>query len=860
MSSIQPVINILCKAKICIEKRFTEAINEFPTQIEFLKDFPSILDEYQQDYTQPLLLWLYVLINNPFDIKQILSNTEIIKIFEFLYLNTNKHDNMDKFVFKTIARLLNNTRNYILIEEKRNKQIFHTRVLYEIVKINKMKIDIIIDEKESVLVQRYKVKTISYQESDTENINKLLRLLNTENAKLGWTLAKSIVRHLNESNLNAVVDIIHESLNDIFAKEYLWINSSLVFSMLILKGYDLKNMYRICKPMIFYDNRIENKYEIVREYGLFLLWSCIRRNIGIMNFNKENEIDKENIRNEYENKIQVSCTKECFSKFDNSRNKHVNQFDDSINEYNFISNLIIDLIIVSSFDTSLNCRRAASTVLIELIGRNKISNANLITEKINFHIVKRIENTYKNIEFLCNIVPRLSHNLYEYAIKKIITPNVFSHGKIYCEIIKNQSKCICELNIHFNDSFVSLIAQVYLFNAFYDKNFCKECSNTKIFKTISNLTLNKYFNVRFFDLFIENYLITMNILQKMSINITENVFFLLDKDACYTETYKLINSDNYELLYKNFIRKSNKSYILANYSNKMYEIKILEKYFLILQGNDTLKKSVVAMAISNYFNIKEYQLRDDNKNSYTINQKVEENNKNIISKQEILIKIIDLLLKGLEDYSVDYNGDIGSSMRQECLEIFYKYNLNIVYKYLIRYSVDKCPKLRNNSIKKLQNSTKNVTNDCEIYLKNYNDNYIKLMIGNCFTDEIIHLLASIQSFNSLSDKLKDEFVYGILCTFKNCDGYVYNQISKVLFDIYYKDFSFQMIVDKFFALSQRYLVLSTYFLYEIWKETSDTQIKDKIKSMFKERNDEKIGPRVKNMIQIVLNEECDIIT
>ncbi|KAM0677221.1 hypothetical protein BDAP_002232 [Binucleata daphniae] len=468
-------------------------ITVLPTDIFYLKNIVSHLHTYKNDYSIHLQVWFFVLLQNPFDIKKILTKNETNNILQFLAENINKRSDLIKYNVRTIAMCykssidceykdvqktkhqnnenkcnmkdnryvatqthkaytsiktvndtnLNISDDYVIAKQVNTSintandtilavfdkygftETIKYRIIYEMVKISKhtrnMQFDIKFDKNDNIAITRYKIKIISHQDFSQNNLNNILQFIDTENTKLGWTLSKSVVMMLKNKDYKAFMMQLQKMMFDSkknkaknmmadhalpnnddktttnntdeskninmcndtslvndykeIYNENLWINATTILAMLTLNKTSNSNIFdrstinfyqqTVCS-MIFYTNKTNNKSEYVRQTGLFLFWVCIRSNMEIF------------------------------------RNKTA----------------ILYLVLVSLTDNSLTCRRAASTVLFEFFGRYEIKNSNAITNLINFHSVKRMENNVKTIRNVMNIYPHLKQPVIYELYKK----------------------------------------------------------------------------------------------------------------------------------------------------------------------------------------------------------------------------------------------------------------------------------------------------------------------------------------------------------------------------------------------------------------------------------------------------------
>ncbi|KAM0677220.1 hypothetical protein BDAP_002231 [Binucleata daphniae] len=503
----------------------------------------------------------------------------------------------------------------------------------------------------------------------------------------------------------------------------------------------------------------------------------------------------------------------------------------------------------------------------------------------------------------------------------------------FCTLNKTKSNyCFANHNdlfFSFDNSICSILCSLYLVIAKEKINECKDCRESETYTIIKQVTIKEYENNKYFNEIVEAYVdaiyyisakkINFDANDNKSNNIVQNIIFLMDKNLYTTRTSeiakKYISSD---VLYNNFAKKTNNNYIMANSENTKYFEQVCKKYISILEGTDVAKKACVIAALRE---IKLKKSADNTKNDdrYLLFSFTEQQINNILDE----IKMIayngeyqttkyDLIsenlmynaLKGLEDYSVDFRGDIGSNVRIEALRLLSESETNKIENYLIRYLVDKCVKLRKEALKIL--SKIKLSNNLQEFYNKYKETYINKLMNSAEQNEInkidkksqinmtyqdkmnkndvndkqtqhsntaeennknmqdcdfdkqieclnenIHFCTILSLLDMLNENYVQDFCIGYFCTFKNC--------SSTLFEMLLTKSGESMKITKtafvFFEKEKRYLLLSAYFLYEMYKLNENEKIKSKVQEIVTQNKNKKYGGRVKEIIQKILEKQ-----
>ncbi|EJW04281.1 hypothetical protein EDEG_01453 [Edhazardia aedis USNM 41457] len=262
--------------------------------------------------------------------------------------------------------------------------------------------------------------------------------------------------------------------------------------------------------------------------------------------------------------------------------------------------ILSDLILVSLFDSSLDCRRAASTVLLELIGRVGFEHGSELLDLINFHTVKRVSNCYTIACKVINLIPELSKIIESYLFTLLSKYSVFETGKHIAEFVGKKYKCTCEIQYDFSRECIEIFYAICCIINEYNNlgKICSNCESNIYFKMIKVLNIKNFVNCSNFALLVKSYLKTVHILINSPDNTAiQNILFLLDKNIepyLISKVSDIISDSDYKnTLLKTFARKSNEAYILSTTKHLLVNKNVYKKYITILNSNDPEKRAFV---------------------------------------------------------------------------------------------------------------------------------------------------------------------------------------------------------------------------------------------------------------------------
>lgn len=790
-------------------------IAQLPTDIENFELISFYLSQYSHKFPKSLILLIYNLSISPFT-KNFVKDPSFLKdTLEFLVTNLNKEKRIDKYIYKIIAQFIQNyniKKEFIKVNTvldlmyigkntteveifELNDRLYY-RIMKELACLGKYNVlkKIVIEKENTYIIKRLKIKILSHQDITIDHVNHLLSFLNDRNTQLGWTLGKALVRIITCHASDDIVNILVANLTNIFAHETLWINTAHIFSFLILKGiisYNTCNTHNyefILKQMIpemIYYNTIDSISEQVRESGLFIMWSLIR---------KDSYVDKENV--------------------------------------------LRDLISISLLDFSLQCRRAACTVLLEFAQRNHNKKYEIVTDFINLQNVKRYNDCVDYANEVYNLFPEIKEYLLNKMKEKVLQ---HENSAILAKHLVKHYKCLCHMELPDCVEIEMLFGLISLFNEYGKANLCEKCIIFKHFNAITQIILKNIIEERIFNRFVRVYIDTMGILIEMGIDIRENLIFLLDKNIYPDHVFELatkIQDSNFKKhLFLNLMRKNNTAYILSNSYNVDFKEKIKTKYLTTLQGSDALKKATVIQSLSHtlYHQNSLFDV-DFKQESIQLYSKmvikygkfgltsIDSSTSKLIIDEALILEIF----YGLEDYSVYINGDSGYFVRKASFEFISKLkNIELACLYFFRYFVEKSRDLRKNVRANIPLCSLNAK--FTSFIDKYEKNVKQMQIENKCQDEEIHFTACFNGFDLLTEEWKEQIIIGFLSTFRNCDGYVYRFLSKLLFDNFTR---YSYIIYNFLKYERRYKFLAVYFLNKyVHKALKEYEIEDIIKEI-----------------------------
>lgn len=768
------------------------------TNIYKIIDLIKINKEFNQEEIKALLVWSKTILMNPFSISKFINNEDLEIYKNFLISCLNKNFAYKKETQSCIALLINNILlenpsqinelykieiNFYYVFDKLLDIYNFYGILNQLSKLTSINLNYKkIEDSDSVLIKRYKIKIISRCNSNyLDNFNYLLKFINENDCKIGWTLSKSLFRiskHLNKKDL---IDGLNKLISKpIFGDEQLWINVMTVLGFLILDGCN-ENMANIFEALL-YDNEFNVKSCQVKETALFYCYTLLRSSKPILEYIKT-------------------------------------------------------IIFISLFDRNLICRRAAASIVQEYIGRNpaefeniflKNNNITVIDEKnsnnysdgillIDQNTVKRHDscleiffkindkNFYKNIIFknishfdrilrhqcciaYSHFYPIIDEFNYKTVIEKdglhlLIAEYLKIHQENYKIEFFDEFDHISDffIKINYNEKIINN-SKIYNSNLDYYNKYTSfiDFLKSKFDRYLNTFILDKNnYNIRNMNYAIESYL---NLYQIVDFNLfSQNLIFLITKNYQPNFLYKIFTKFiNY---YKNLnmLKMSDisttydqkLSFIESETGNKTNKVEnSIQSDIDILNTNNQIKFKDVENNLNNNNMPKIFSSNDIMSEKYSLNNnsniKIDLNNLlknifNLISKNEagILInsenylfqnevrekylnnlkkrlfinstikaisksKIYDqevfLFIKSfLNDYTVDYHGDSGVNNRREAFLYLLQFNNFNLEKYILRFISDKSKKLREFIVKLIFKHLKKEIKSPQFYNNNLND-------------------------------------------------------------------------------------------------------------------------------------------
>ncbi|KAF7683581.1 Tubulin-folding cofactor D [Astathelohania contejeani] len=458
------------------------------------------------------------------------------------------------------------------------------------------------------------------------------------------------------------------------------------------------------------------------------------------------------------------------------------RMDKNISENMFY--LIVSVVIC---DHSFSCRRAANTVLFEFVGRKQTKTGKELIQQINKY--KRME----DIE-----ITELMHDKDE-IIKKRIFNNLFHYiekirllsAKQYCFF--NDAQQFDAMNEEHFFSIINFIGACY-------SQKKKPNGIEKLFKVLDTKLTDKIFKDVYFNL---EFYVLANIYKFQEINNTSydiqidenmlnhNILFILNKnpmkrkeDTNILDLISLVVKNNPPLKekpfdFKNFSSnlffnlKKNESYVLAN--TKQLNLKLVKKeYISNLETNRHVAMTIRALTI----------LQSDGIDKY--------------------------IMKGLENYQVDFTGDVGYFIRKEALRYCIIKKIELGKRYLIRYLVDKSKALREEAFEYF----KNVGDDVNLnFKKKFIEEYENMIKENILGNEKIYFRACFMGIRLLTPEQRMEFVIGCLSTAINCDGSLFRYLMELIREE--EKMFFESVLNLLSEGRNRILLISLCFLARI---------------------------------------------
>lgn len=705
------------------------------TNVAYLKHLVQYIPHLESKKYVSFQRWLGVLLECPFAITKVLDSTEIDALVGFLVLCSCLDAATSKISARNLALVAHNM--YVTgdkaiydiaettIGGTRVTKITFFRFLKQLAAIGGAQdVDTAIVKGESAIVKRYKLKIMSYQVmrkyvSPAVAMNVYKLFLNESDTKMGWTLSKCFHRVLRCVEKEPVLNSLAVNLDKVFANEHMWINTATIMAFCALEGVVAREADNIIAKMLCYDNESVQRSDLVRETALFLAWAVIRSNAPLRDINQ--------------------------------------------------------VIIAGLLDVSLQCRRAASTVLLEYVGRNKVAFGNEILDIVNFNSVKRIPLIVQECARVAEIVPALRPQILD-ALRMNI-------GHYDRELRTACARCFCVLTsvcpctfdmiggqYHFHHGLI-----VYTLEFLSKHELCGLClqNENSIFGYAIDTETFAYGGVG--DLVAEYLaLVTKNVAEMDAEALRKNVVFLLDKnfesDLIVGVSKSMVHDPAFsDLLFKNLARKNSEAYILANAFNAGFEKEVDGKYAENL-AMGTIKRKVATMRA----------LR-------------------LSGRANAWAKSIE---QGIENYDVDVCGDVGVWMRIECLLAALALDNKTVFeRHFVRFFVDKSKLLRDILVKQSapgiyeeefaflrcdpsMMDILSVTGSLESlhdFLSEYYRHHILLKRESDLGHDKIHFESSLRAYEMLHEDLGREFFLGVVCTMKSSDASIFHFLLERLY-------------------------------------------------------------------------------
>lgn len=806
----------------------------------------SSKESFDFTYSIVLVLWIENLLKNPFELTKVIDKSQVqtLKWFLLSQLKNIKIFNYKKIMLRCLSFLAShlykdcietgdqrNNNNQIEFCSSDNPQsgkqkmgfigidnefichssdelffIFNSQVsivdfycflkyFSKLKKFNRQFLKFL--DSDTVQIKRYKIKIISFiTERDTviNDINCLLQWINSDNTKLGWTISKSIYRMsrlVNKKTLiNSLKDLLSES---ICAEEQLWINVMSILSFLVLEGENLGRIQFIERALC-YENEFYSKRTQLKETALFLLWTLVRSGLFYENKRDKESIDKNFNINGASDHIEHS-TDHRIDTLDFCMNQEsIDEFDLKLNL--FQSSAIANRVVfIALFDVDFITRRAAASVVQELVGRTKIfknepaifkiTPENIKRRKQSLEIFDEMAGKEKYFEFFENLLysyDRETREIGACLISKYLDLAKLRmryqssvemdgiHILIKC-MLSTDPKNLCSCRE--SNTLKTIKNEVHIQDTEDPQNNKNSFNSHKEFfeNTLSTFILNNQnYKHRNMHLACKSYLEISEYFYQLN-NTKENILFLASKGFSAFDLFK-----------------ASKVY----FDDPVFSKKILDSFnknssFILMNSNNFLFKELVIG--KNIKNIKEGKFVDVC--IYALQ---------LLKAYDVPIQIE---LSGfLDDYSISYNGDVGYFNRRASLEYFCALNedngkdcdnkscnnstdscfksIVNVENYLIRFLCDKSRKLRDDVLKALLStefphfktlfpfidfssfSCKNISKRTSIF-ENFFISFSCLVQD--FDYETAYLKALFKAF-----MLKDDFYLGINHMFESADS------------------------------------------------------------------------------------------
>jgi hypothetical protein len=548
-----------------------------------IKQLPLLLEHFSTSHPLELLHWLCLLLSNPFKITLDRRDTE--KILGLALGMSHK-----KIALKTIAALVHRTGlSYgggTIGTKKVNELTFHM-FLNSLSKLWSVGCDAI-SPSDSVLVKRLKVKILSRGDPQRA-LETYLGMLNTEDTRLSWTLCKALVRVCKHLEPAPIILSLKERCTSLFANEPTWINVITILGLMVLNGWDVGDIDGIVERALVYDNEFVPLSVNLREAAYFLLWAVTRRGGLLKNFHT--------------------------------------------------------VIFRALTDSSLTCRRAAASVMLEYVGRRG-SQCELV-RLVNFFTVRRLS---RCSEILAGMDHGADHMLIE---------NLFH----YKHEIKEQSafclaRCSNEVDVPLKTPYTGLFLLVKELAAVGRRNFgFLELEITpSLLASRDAEPLSKAYVEMLIGLGREA---RGEAVKRSLMSILSRNLHPLETARC---CWMILDDDDAERELALGLRKNTEAFILANARNRLLEEKVEERYVQNLNGTDIDVKIHTMRAVRFTRNPRKFNIE-----------------------------------QGLNNYYVDHRGDISWRLRKESMLAAFT-AIDAPLPYFVRFFVDKSKALRDECI------------------------------------------------------------------------------------------------------------------------------------------------------------------
>lgn len=680
--------------------------------------------------------WLHALLCSPFSVTKLLETQEIKELVVFLIACSSIDARLCKISAKNLAVLANNIylehaevvysyEKHTVWGEKVSPVLFF-RFLKQLAIVGTVDgTEIKIAQSDSTVVKRYKLKIISYQtqkgaRDPQETLCMYRQFLNENDTKLGWTLSKCIYRVIKCVERQPVLESLVSGLGRIFANEQMWINVATLLAFCALDRTIPGGVEELISTMLFYDNEYVHKSASVREAGLFLVWSVVRAG------------------------MHVDCL-------------------DSV-------------VLVALFDTAVQCRRAASTVLLEYIGRNRVDEACKVLDIINFSSVKRLSSIIVRCIDIVQVMPTLKTRViaelrasmgHYNRDKRTLGPRCLPHL---------ESACPCAFGLQGSAKFHHSLL-VYTREFLRLASPCSACvsSGNAVFGYTFDHSLLKHGDA---DDVISEYmgLADDHPLMMDSKKLEENLLLMMDKNV---ESDKLsdvagkaiLRSMSFaERVFQGLVKKGNRAYIVANAHNEPFCKEVTSRYKAMLEGTSLDKKAAVVRATR------------------------------LSGRAGIFVHEIE---EGLENYSVDFTGDVSTGLRKECLLAAATLcDRRLFERYYIRFFVDRSKLLRDFLVaQSVRSSTAKESllflckvqvdsefragiyksKALETFMDAYYRKYDELENTSLWGHDKIHFWSALSAYDLLEHALQGELLIGTVCAMKNSDASLFYFLLEKLY-------------------------------------------------------------------------------